>query len=209
MIRYRYVERRILSFLKSIDKQLLTYPLNIIRIIQNIPELRLWSYQYYAKTHLCTIGDVIKLCNSKSGCIIGNQCSKQFLILFNNAMPPGHVLWTLAHELGHYLLCHTQTNISSEEVCSVAENELIQVHQCKEMEQEADYFAATLLSPFPLYKKLNINSSLDIQRVFALSTEASINRMAQYSKWKDKHYKRAFDSDIISLFTPWIIEQQK
>ena len=67
-------------------------------------------------------------------------------------------------------------------------------------ENEADYFAATILSPFPLFKYLHINSPIDIQNVFGLSAEASFYRYKDYLKWLKNHRKTSWENDIVNVY---------
>lgn len=85
----------------------------------------------------------------------------------------------------------------------IAENSLNTINN-KELETEADYFASTLLAPLPILKALNINSSIELQHIFGLSVEASINKYKSYLKWKNQHYKNYFDTDILNIFTTFI-----
>ena len=70
----------------------------------------------------------------------------------------------------------------------------------KQFESEADYFAATLLSPLPLFKILNVQSQQDIQRIFGLSDQASFYRFQEYERWKKGHRKTSWDNDIVNLY---------
>ena len=69
-----------------------------------------------------------------------------------------------------------------------------------EYEAEADYFAATLLAPFPLFKLLNIQSAIDIQNIFGLSSEASLYRYKQYIKWLHTRVKTAWENDMVRAY---------
>ena len=84
-------------------------------------------------------------------------------------------------------------------VDKIAENSFSQFNN-QDYEIEADYFAATILSPFPLYEYLNVQSPLDVQNVFGLSAEASLYRYKEYLKWKQYHRKTAWENDIVKLY---------
>ena len=158
------------------------------------------SYQQFAKINECTVADVSSLCESEFGCTYYDPSKQRYLILCNqstnNNNNKGRQRWTCSHEIGH-ILCghHNITNITNLSGGSI----LPQVSK-KEFELEADYFAATLLSPFPLFELFNIKSALDVQKTFGLSKKASLYRYERYLKWKSYHRKTAWENDIISIY---------
>ena len=120
----------------------------------------------------------------------------RYLILCNQSIDENNNLgrqrWTCGHEIGHVICNHL--TISAYE--KLSENSLLQITD-PTYEAEADYFAATILSPFPLYKELGIHSAIDVQRVFGLSIEASLYRYKHYLKWQSTHIKTAWENDMI------------
>ena len=81
----------------------------------------------------------------------------------------------------------------------LAENGFVNITD-KQYEMEADYFAASLLAPFPLFKILSIKSALDIQNTFGLSAEASLYRFKQYLNWQTTKVKSAWENDMIKVY---------
>lgn len=206
-VRYRFVESQVLDFfklVKNIKPELLSFPLDIINIIRLFKNYKVWSYQYYSKKFDTTIKQVIVNCQSESGCTFYNRENNSHVIVFNKSKPQGRQYWTLAHELGHCFLDHFD-NVSNEQI---AENNITSLFD-KNLESEADYFASVVLAPFPLYHALNIQSEVDIQDVFGLSSEASVNRYNDYLQWSRKHYKNSFDMDMIKLFQPFLSNRAK
>lgn len=175
------------------------FPLNVQEVINLIPNCRYMSYQKFAEINHCSIDDVIQMCESKSGCTHYDITQDRYLILCNDSTSDnnnaGRQRWTCCHELGHIFCKHHSVSAYSK----LSENNLIDV-QNPEFENEADYFTATLLAPFPLYKHLNINSALDVQTTFGLSAEASHYRFEQYQKWRRNHRKTAWENDIVNLY---------
>ena len=177
----------------------ITFPLDVQEVIKLIPNCRYMSYQKFAKINNCSINDVIQMCESKSGCTHYDISQDRYLILCNQSTQNnnnfGRQLWTCSHEIGHILCKHHSASAYSK----LSENSFICTEN-PEFENEADYFAATILSPFPLYKYLNVQSPLDIQNVFGLSAEASLYRYKEYLKWKKYHRKTAWENDIVKLY---------
>lgn len=198
MIRYIYINNLVLNVYINLPK--IQFPINTQEIIKLIPNTRYLSYQQFAQINNCTIDEVIRLCESKSGCSYYDVSKNRYLILCNQSTDNnnniGRQRWTCSHEIGHILCGHHK--FSAKEMLS--ENSLLPHTKNKNFESEADYFAATLLAPFPLFNVLNIKSTFDIQNTFGLSCEASLYRFKQYLKWKNNHRKTAWENDIKYIF---------
>lgn len=197
MIRYTYINNLVLQVYSMLPK--IIFPLNLQEVIKLIPNCRYMSYQKFSEINNCSINDVIQICESESGCTHYDILQDRYLILCNqstyNNNNFGRQLWTCSHEIGHILCKHHFTSAYSK----LSENGFILTTN-SEFESEADYFAATILSPFPLYKCFYIQSPIDIQNIFGLSTEASIYRYKEYLKWKKYHRKTAWENDIINIY---------
>lgn len=194
MIRYKFINNQVLEIYRQMPK--VVFPLDIKSVIKYIPNCRYMSYQEFARLNGCSTDEVIQLCESKSGCTHYDITQNRYLILCNQSTNENNNLgrqrWTCGHEIGHVICNHL--TISAYE--KLSENSLLQITDSA-YEAEADYFAATILSPFPLYKELNISSVLNVQDVFGLSSEASLYRYKQYLKWKENHIKTAWENDMV------------
>ena len=197
MIRYTYVNNQVLNIYSMMPT--IKFPLDVKEVIRYIPNCRYMSYQQFAKINQCSIDDIVQICESKSGCTHYDIMNDRYLILCNQSTADnnniGRQRWTCGHEIGH-VVCNHHT-ISAYE--KLSENSLLQTTN-PEYEPEADYFAATLLAPFPLFKLLNIKSAIDIQNTFGLSAEASLYRYKQYLKWLNTRVKTSWENDMIRLY---------
>ena len=197
MIRYTYIQNQVLNIYSTIPK--ISFPLDVKQIIQYLPNCRYMSYQQFAKINHCSIDDIIQICESKSGCTHYDITNDRYLILCNQSTTDNNNLgrqrWTCGHEIGHIICNHR--SISTYE--KLSENNLRNLTD-PEFESEADYFAATLLAPFPFFKLLNIKSPIDVQNMFGLSTEASLYRYKQYLKWLNSRVKTAWENDMVRLY---------
>lgn len=197
MIRYTYVNNQVLNIYSMLPT--IKFPLDVKEVIRYIPNCRYMSYQQFAKINQCSIDDIVQICESKSGCTHYDIMNDRYLILCNQSTADnnnvGRQRWTAGHEIGH-VICNHHT-ISAYE--KLSENSLLQTTN-PEYESEADYFAATLLAPFPLFKLLNIKSAIDIQNTFGLSAEASLYRYKQYLKWLNTRVKTSWENDMIRLY---------
>lgn len=197
MVRYVYINNLVLGIYEMLP--MVQFPLDIKSVISYLPNCRYMSYQDFAKINGCSINDVIQICESKSGCTHYDIMQNRYLILCNQSTKDnnnvGRQRWTCGHEIGHVVCNHHA--ISAYE--KLSENSLSQIDNT-EYEMEADYFAATLLAPFPLFKLLNIKSAIDIQNTFGLSAEASLYRYKQYLKWTSNRVKTSWENDMIRLY---------
>lgn len=196
MIRYTYINNQVLQLYKKMDT--IKFPLNPIDVIKAIPDCRYMSYQRMAMLNDCSIDDVVQLCESLSGCTHYDVASHRYLILCNQSAvdnSPGRQRWTCGHEIGHIVCNHHVLSAYDK----LAENSLLNVSD-PQFEAEADYFAGSLLAPFPLFDCFSIKSPSDIQSVFGLSIEASQYRYKKYLRWKSTRVKTAWENDMIRIF---------
>lgn len=197
MIRYPYIYNQVLQLYRAMDR--IVFPLEPSATIDTIRNCRVMSYQDFARLNQCSIRDVVLLCESKSGCTHYDVTKDRYLILWNADNAENNVAgrkrWTKAHELGHVILKHLP--LIAEPL--LAENSFNNL-TAPEFEAEADQFAATFLCPMPLFKELSINGPVDIQRVFGLSAEASVNRWMEYLKWLRYHRKTAWENDMKRVY---------
>ena len=197
MIRYAYICNQVLQLYRSLPS--IQFPIDPRWFFNQIGNCKIMTYNKFSKLNQCSFEEVAEICESDSGCTHYDTVNKRYLVLFNsssrNHNVVGRIRWTLAHELGHVQLNHLPYLAEPH----IAENNFNNLTH-PELEAEADYFAATLLCPMPLFETLNIKSSLDIQQVFGLSCEASDVRMRDYLKWKRNHRKTAWENDLKRLY---------
>lgn len=196
MIRYAYICNQVLRLYRDMDE--LSFPIDPMQVLRYKNTVKFISYQKAAEISECSLDEMIVSCGSSSGCTQYEPVSDRYLVLYNNALAdkvPGRIRWTLAHEIGHITLGHFQ-QIRVSALSEGCQSRLSD----KELELEADYFAATLLCPMPLFKSLGISSPADIKVIFGLSAEAANNRWNDYLKWQRGHKKTAFENDLVRLY---------
>lgn len=196
MTRQAYINQQVLGIYSMLTE--IRFPIDPISIIALLPNCRYMSYQKLAEISGHSIEDIIMANESESGCTHYDIKRDRYLILCNQSPShnnnPGRQRWTCGHEIGH-VVCKHHVICACEKM---AENGHIAINP--KYEEEADYFAATLLAPFPLFDILNIRSPIDVQNIFGLSTEASLYRFQQYMKWKVTRRKTAWENDMIRLY---------
>lgn len=194
MIRKIHINNLVLELYKQLP--IIQFPISMNDVFQLIPNCKYVSYQKFAQLNGCSIQDVIAICQSKSGCTHYDVATNRYLVLLNLAERNyGRQRWTAAHEIGHIMCKHHLISAMNQ----IAENEFSDNNNPK-FESEADYFAATLLAPFPLFKELGVKSLIDVQNIFGLSAEASLYRYKEYLQWKKSHRKTAWENDMVHIY---------
>lgn len=152
----------------------LTYPLKVKQIIKDmgitlIPYSLLTNYEILKLKELSKgkLKDGISFLGEKKGI-------DSFFIYYNDRIKTvERIRFTLAHELGHIILKHTQ------------ESELA--------EAEADCFAGYLLAPPELIHLIQPEDYLDVREAFFLSKNCASNAFNRYKAWLKKQYSNHFE----------------
>jgi len=110
---------------------------------------------------------------SRDGLSIYDVKADRYDIIINAAdsIPPGRVLWTKMHEIGHIYLGHLKDNHLTEII-----RDKLPVDTYRQMEFEADMFAGEVLASKWLMRNLEIYDERDITFICGISDEAARNR---------------------------------
>lgn len=167
-------------------------PIDVHYIIEQIPNLALCKYSWITEQYRCTLTELIEFFQSDLGAIARKPEKNQYVIYYNDTLCNSRLdRFTIAHELGHFFLGHFDL---------ITENILnrggFSAEQYKAIENEANCFARNLLTPIPLYNRLDLDSSTlyrDIMDIFDISYEASIARVdfVEYDSYRitDEHIR--------------------
>lgn len=183
---YQKAQEVAYSILKASHNNI--FPVSPNDIINALPNLRTVSYSHFAKTHGISIKEACDLLGSNDGVTWNKIRLDQNIIFYNDKVASkNRRRFTLAHELGHYLLGHTRDanfQVACEHIDD-SNNENYDVY-----EKEANYFAKRLLVPLPIvYKLLDLLpshsiSSQDISSVFEVSDSTASYVIENMSKLK-------------------------
>lgn len=146
-------------------------PVKVKKLAMDFPNLKIKKYSWFAKKYNHTIQDVCELADSNEGCCWHFKATDEYLILYNDQVTnKGRVRWTLAHELGHYILKHNEiTNKAILSRSSLSDDEY------DVFEAEANCFARELLTPPPVLREINIANENFISRIGDISFKAAEN----------------------------------
>lgn len=111
-------------------------------------------------------------------------------IIYNSAVTsPGRVNFTLAHELGHYLI----HRIAYPEGFNCGEDDFVRWDsEYGQLEQQANSFAATLLMPFDDFRlQIPEKTTINLDMLSGCAERYQVSLMAAVLRWLDYTAKRA------------------
>ena len=123
-------------------------PIRIKSIIREIPNLYLKKYSTFAKEQNLTTNEVASLVGSEEGALWSRKKGDEYIyvILYNDQVAnTERVRFTLAHELGHFMLKHAEQSDST-----ILNRYSLTHTEHDNLEKEANFFARNLLVPLPL-----------------------------------------------------------
>lgn len=149
-----------------------SFPLNIISIIKQYPDIKIISYSEMAKKRGISMDEVILANSSPDGSIHYSPKKDSYIITYNDLKIPERVYWTIAHEFGHYYLeHHKETDRSTLSRITLTEDEY------DLFEQEADFFARFLINPPSLIKEWENITYQRVMGFFKVSYTAANNSL--------------------------------
>lgn len=113
------------------------------------------------------------------GALFPNDARSEWMLLYNDQLrSPGRVRFTQAHELGHYIL-HRITRdsfqCSSDDMLHWSDDE-------KDLEAQADLFAATLLMPLDDYRQ-QVSGRVDFDVLAGMADRYGMSLTAATLRW--------------------------
>ncbi|QLI46243.1 ImmA/IrrE family metallo-endopeptidase [Bacillus pumilus] len=129
------------------------------------------TYSWYASTHNLTIEETCEHFESDEGCCWYRKSKGSYVIFYNDRIEnKGRVRWTIAHEIGHFILKHNEiTNKTIFNRNSLTSDEY------DVFEKEANCFARNLLAPQSLMYELRPTNPNVVSDIFNISLEAAKN----------------------------------
>lgn len=127
------------------------YPqIDIFRLILNKSNIRLHTFTELASRLGVTVAEFTSVFSeSEMGYTVYDTKNERWLIFYNDTKSVTTIRFTIAHELGHIILRHTEDNSTTD--------------------KEANCFARNLLCPVPLRNELRLKSIEDYCSTFCIS----------------------------------------
>lgn len=193
MVRGVFVQRKVLEIYQKMDA--IHFPIQPDELLQYVPHhCRILTYKEMAAAAGCSKDDIILMCKSSSGATHYDIENNRYLILYNESMNQGRILWTICHEIGHICLNHLETIDCAE----IANNDGREPYD--QYEKEADYFAWNLIAPLPIMRDMGIRSVSEIRTTFGMSTQAAALQFDRYTKWCHSHIKTSWENHLLREF---------
>lgn len=200
MVRRIFAQRKVLEIYQKMDT--IQFPIQPDKLLQYVPcRCRILTYNEMAKAVGCSKEAVALMCKSSSGATHYDIENDRYLILYNESMNQGRILWTLCHEIGHICLDHLETIDCAE----IANNDGREPYD--QYESEADYFAWNLIAPMPIMRAMGIRTASEIKAKFGLSTQAAALQFDRYAKWCQSHIKTAWENKLLREFNMKYVKQ--
>lgn len=175
-------------------------PVKVKKLSNKFPNLKIKSYSWFANKRNMTIEEVCDFANSDEGCCYYQKSTNLYLILYNDKVNnTGRIRWTIAHELGHFMLKHNEKSnrtILGRSSLSDSEYEIF--------EKEANCFARELLAPQTVITKLGKISIPDIQYLCGMSVQAASNVISFLNTGQQMGFGHTFNTIIAKMFSGFI-----
>jgi len=132
------------------------------------------------------------------GCLHPSEDRSRWLLLYNNALSPGRVRFTQAHELGHYILHRlVRGGMSCTEQDMVSRSQ-----QEEDFEGQADLFASYLLMPLNDYRT-QVQGEISIDVFIACAKRYGVSLTAAILKWLEYTTEKALVVYSTDGFINW------
>lgn len=127
------------------------YPqIDIFHLLQNHPKIKLHTFTEISSRLGITVEEfVAELSESDMGYTVYDRVKERWLIYYNDTKCDTTIRFTIAHELGHIALKHTEDNSITD--------------------REANCFARNLLCPVPIRDELDLKTLEDFCSAFGIS----------------------------------------
>lgn len=201
MIKPNYVAASKEAHNLIIKNNIRSFPIPLEKIYKPFTNLRVRSYSWFAKKRGIDISEVISIADSESGCCWYMPEQGRYLILYNDTINNlGHIRWTIAHELGHYILKHNEKTDKT----IISRNSLSK-SEYRAFEQEANCFARELLSPYNVL--IAINRYFDSETLVEwcdVSNKAATNILKFFNKGRKMGRVVKPNDKLVELFSDYI-----
>lgn len=199
----KYKDSRDLSWRILIDQNICSLPISIQELCKNL-SITLYNYQDDA--------DIINMFdfqnNTKNNEGFTSIVNKHPVVFYDKTVKPhGRLRFTVAHELGHILLGHLETNnIACRAGVSLWNNGEVNINM--PLESAANIFASRLLAPACVLKELNVTTAKQIMELTGLSYTASKIRLERLKELnaRSKYYTNPLEIRVYNQFKDFINE---
>lgn len=177
----------------------LSLPIPIEKIITSLKNVVLIPYSQYVQDFNISLKEMVEILGTNDACTYFEANSKRYIVFYNDMDLKINIShryrWSIAHELGHIVLDHCQSNSTKLFRNSLSDTKY------EKFEEEADWFASYILVPHVMifnycFKSADKNF---IRYACQISPKASYYRFIDYKQWLKKASLSAYDEAILNL----------
>ncbi|KIV57537.1 hypothetical protein TS65_09985 [Aneurinibacillus migulanus] len=199
---YQRAEKAAYNLLESSKVNAL--PVKVKKLARRFPNLKIKSYSWFGDKYGMDIDEVCEFADSSEGCCYYKKSEHKYLILYNDTIDnAGRIRWTIAHELGHFILRHNE--ITDKTI--IARNSLSK-HEYDAFEKEANCFARTLLAPPKVITALGKIDIPLLSDLCLISIEAASNVLNFINRGFEMGRRHVAKSWAMDLFKDFILEHR-
>lgn len=129
---------------------------------------------------------------TKDGRILVDEGGAAMIAYNDSILARGRILWTIAHEVAHFVLGHTKH--TAVEIASLPDG------MYALMEREADAFAAEFLAPKVVLFAMGITDAFSIYRVCRISGEAAAYAEQFFRCVRGCYYPKPYEEKLCRRF---------
>lgn len=166
-----------------------------------IPDMHKWIIiEYEEAKKIMNIFDPLNIVAKKADArTLLKRGNENYVTVYKKSQTPERDYYTLAHELGHIVLCHLtdfkQTALSRGG---------LDAEQYSVLEHEADLFAAELLMPYPVLRNIHPNTPADICKICKTSKFSSARRFSDLKGYYLPNYLKKSCTMVAENFSDFI-----
>lgn len=169
-----------------------TLATDVFDVVKQLPDCIAITYRKAADDYGAILGlDFDQLiAQSDYGFTLIQFRTQRRIILYNDALPETCIRFTIAHELGHYMLGHMPDDHHN---------------HTEPEEQEANCFARNFLCPIPIVTALSLTTAEEYRSLFQVSAEMAT--VAVKHRGSDLyHISNRNYSDTLDLFSQYYMD---
>lgn len=198
------IKQAVLSAIQPIYGYMIL-PVPLKHLIRQYKNIVLISYSKFMRTHDFSYRQMLDYAGTKDAFTDYDAATDRFIICYNDLdhliMSSNRYRWNIAHELGHIFLHHHKKHSESR----LFRNSLSE-ESYKNLEDEADQFAAYILVPHSVLLFLRIQTKQDIASFCKISGNAASYRIQEYNIWSYRKHSVNYDFDILNAYAYYIDE---
>lgn len=196
------IKAAVLNVLQAYGLQL-SLPVPIKAIVKHFKNIRLIPYSTQMHRRHFTYDEMILFAGTEDACTDYHSETDAYIIYYNDVderkINSNRYRWNIAHELGHIALGHHKKHLQSR----IFRNSL-SVQLYKELEAEADMFAAYILVPHIVISCITDKNQVDIKNLCKISELAATYRSDNIKRWSQKKRIERYDLNLLGYFSNFV-----